>query len=381
MGTVDSSHPPFFASTKLNAPHMREALAASWAQSPTQAVVAETGVVPAGGNVQGGFAVTASGSAGAPSVTISPGQCIIARPVGGTYVGTLPVAVTCTVDTPLPSGGQTRIDVLCALIVDGEADGGTPPQTNVLRFAMVTGTASASPAVPSVPAGYLPLWQVQVANSGSLSFTDVRTYTRAPGGLRFVNAGDTRPGSWPADFRVFASGQVDCWVNVSGTWTWVTVVNAQQWVQFTPTLYTQAGAQALGTGGSAIGRYMVLGKLMHLRYIFRAGSNMVGGWGDTYTQLPPGILAAPSEETQILAKLNASWPLGTLAAIFNGVCFINSGTNTMALYFPVSRSDCSLTTYRMSDSSAGNPGTGAPLVPNGYPLPGVLDIQGTIEIS
>lgn len=376
MGTaVASTVDPYFVNNRLTSNEMRYALSALVGRDPTSPVLAETGVLPGGGIP---FGLSSNGTASAPQVSVAPGHCVVATAAGGTYVCTWPVAANVTLTTP---AGNPRIDVLCARVRDTDVDASG---VKVFELLTVDGTPAASPTVPAIPAGYLPLYQITVASSGAgggLTMTDVRPFTRAAGGVRVVTASQlVRAGSYTGDLRVQGNGQVDVWLGSS----WVTVASPAVWSQFTPTLQTSgnAGGVPVGANGSAIGRYLVVGKVCHLRYVFRVGAGApAAGWGDISTQLPPGITSAPAEETQILAKLNAHWPVGTLYAIFLGKCFITSSSTTMALYFPVDINRSDLHTYQMSADSNGTAGTGYPRVPSGYPAPGVLVIQGTIEIQ
>lgn len=373
MAVTASAVDPWFVNTALQSNEARFALAALVGRSPSDLIAAETGVLPSG---DAAFQPTSNGTSTAPKVSVDRGFCVVQTAAGGTYICTWPTAQPVSLTAP---ASNPRIDTLCARVRDTDVD-----SSGVKLFELITvdGTPAASPVAPAIPSGYLPLYDIRVgstAQSGALTITDRRTYTRGAGGIRYCPDWDLgRNGSYPGDLRVRANGAIDAWLGSS----WITVASPSVWTQFTPVLYTQnSGAQNLGTGGSAIGRYLIVGKVMHLRYIFRGGTGTAYGWGDVYTQLPPGIVAAPSEETQILAKLNAHWPVGTLYAIWNGLCFINSSTNRMSLWFPVSSSRSDLTTYRISGDAAGTAGTGFPQVPAGFPTPGILVIQGTVEIT
>jgi len=134
---------------------------------------------------------------------------------------------------------------------------------------------------------------------------------------------------------------------------------------------------ALGTGGSAIGRYIIVGKTCTLRYAFRGGPGGFGGSGSVYTTLPPGLTSAPIEETQILAKLNV---LDYPAEVYLGPCFIPANNNIMYPFFARGIADCRLAPYTVATSN-GAAGTGIPFIGSGYPSLGILIIQGQIELS
>jgi hypothetical protein len=372
MGTaVASTVDPWFVNTALNMSEARYALSALVGRDPTSNTVAETGVLPGGVTP---FLPTSNGTAGAPRVSVAAGHCILTTSGGGTYVCTWPSAANVSLTAP---AGNPRIDVLCARVRDTDVDA-----SGVKLFELITvdGTPAASPAVPATPAGYVALYQILCATNGTLTLTDVRPFTRAAGGLRVAigAAALARAGSYTGDLRVTATGVVDVWL----TSTWVTVATPMAWTSFTPTLTSSSGSTPLGgAGASAIGRYIVIGKVLHLRYIFRAGASMGATWGDVWSTLPPGLTSAPQEETQILAKLNAHWPAGVLQAIYLGKAFIPPSSTVMNLYFPYSTSRSDLHTYMMSLDSGVIAGTGFPTVAGGYALPGILVIQGTVEIT
>ncbi|MCW2904698.1 MAG: hypothetical protein JWO67_6963 [Streptosporangiaceae bacterium] len=384
MGSVVSTMAPFFAAKTINAPAMRQAMGAIWADGPV-GIGAETGVVPSGGNSQGSFSPTSVGSSSAPAVSLSPGQCVIQRPTGGTYVCTLPVASgNITLTTPLPASGQTRIDVVCASVVDGEADGGTPPQTNTLTLSTVTGTAAASPTVPSVPAGFLPLWNVTVNNAGALTFADARIFTRGVGGVRFVQAGDTRAGSYPADLRIFATGQVDCWLNPTGTWAWITIVAPSVWTQVSLP-YSYAGGSGgtcnLGTTGSTLCRYKRAGNDLALSYEALWGGppyNM--GNGAINTVLPNGWVTPTGRDQWMPCQLFVNDSVSGFTGNMAGLALVKSGSNQVRPYFPRDGGFSWLFPYTVQQT-IGTPGQSYPQVGNGYAQGGSLHIAGTIELA
>lgn len=223
MGSAVSTISPWFATTSLTAPEARLNIAALLGGDPDATIAIEGGVVPGAGDP---FKPTSNGTAGSPRVSVAPGQLTIQRPTGGPYIATLPAAVNVSLDLPLPSSGQTRVDRLVAEIVDSEADGGaTDPPTFNLRLSTLPGTASSSPVAPTPGAGQLPLWRWTLNSGGAITnIASDRRWTRAVGGVRFVEDGDTRAGSHVGELRIFASGQIDVWMLVSGTYRWQIIV-------------------------------------------------------------------------------------------------------------------------------------------------------------
>jgi hypothetical protein len=289
MAFADSTASPWFASQTLNSNEARYGLSAAFAKPPSSAVNGEGGVIP---SATSPFALTSNGTSSNPSVAVAPGQCVVVNSVGGTYVATLPSSVTVSLDLPLPSGGNTRKDLVCARVIDQEAGDGSG-LSNRLRLETVTGTSAASPTTPSAPAGWLALWVVTVTSAGTLTFSDVRSYTRGVGGVRFVQANDTRDGSHTGDLRIFATGKIDFWTGTA----WVSIVAPAVWTQ-TNVAYTYAGnggsvptgSVNFGTGGSSFVRYKRQGNDLSMSYMAKWGTpgTQSGGVGNISTVLPNG---------------------------------------------------------------------------------------------
>jgi len=376
MGTaVASAVDPWFVNTALTMSEARYALSALVGRDPTSNVLAETGVLQGGATP---FLPVSNGTAGAPRVAVGPGHCILTTAGGGTYVCTWPASTNVSLTAP---AGNPRIDVLCARVRDTDVDASG---LKVFELLTVDGIAAASPAVPATPAGYIALYNILCATNGTLTMTDVRQFTRAAGGIRPVASATAlaRAGSYNGDLRVQTNGQIDVWL----TSAWVTVATPAVWTSFTPSLFwsgtdnqgnTPPGTVNLGAGSSSIGRYLVTGKNMHLRYVFRAtlsGNNF--GSGTIYSQLPPGITSAPQEETQIFAKINVLPDAG----IFLGKCFIPPSSTVMRPYFPINTQENRLHDY-IAATQSGVMGTGIPQLGGQYTFPGIMVFQGTIEIT
>lgn len=366
MGTVNSTTSPWLSNQTVTSAEGRLALSASWAKASGSGILAEGGVIESSTPPT----ATVSGT----NINVTAHQAIV-EATGGTYVGTTTGTLAVPLQTPLPTAGQSRIDLIVAQIADS-AD------SAIFQLASVTGTAAGSPSVPSVPANTTVLFQLTVTNTAPQPPTQRYRFTRPPGGIRLAEVGDVTAGTYSGEMRRFRNGQIDVW-RTSGTPAWDPVAAPSAWTQFTPQLFASVtGAIPLGSGGTAIGRYIVQGKVMHLRYIFRAdtqANGFNGGNGDVSTRLPSGYTSAPAEETQILAKLNAHLANGGLQGIFLGKCYIPASSTVMNLYMPVSSANCGLHTYMVSNGGAA--GSGFPTIPGDFPRPAILVIQGTIEIT
>lgn len=378
---VASTIDPWFVNSAITSNEARLALSALVGRDPASGITAETGVLP--GGAPAAFLPTSNGTSGAPTVSVAPGHCVVATSAGGTYICSWPAATTVALTVP---AANPRIDLLCARVRDTDVDASGVKKFEIIP---VDGVPASSPTAPAVPAGYLPLYQIQVAASpsGALTITDMRTFTRASGGIRVVTASQlARAGSYVGDIRVQqGTGQIDVWMGSS----WSILASPAVWTQFTPTLQyagspgppsQAAGTVNLGSGASAVGRYIQVGKRLDINYTFVFGTTgLDGGSGAITTQLPGGFVSRAAAETHIVSYLftgagdTTSW---------GGVCWVPANSTTLQPRFSISPSDCRLGNYRIA-GTAGTPGTGIPYTPGGYPggPSAILSINGTIEIQ
>lgn len=383
MGSASSPTSPWFATASLTAPEARSAIGALVGHSPTSQLAAEGGVVPASPDP---FALTSVGTSSAPAWSVAVGQIVIQRPIGGTYVGTWSTPQSIAVDLPLPSSGLSRIDLLVADIIDSEADSGETAPTTGLRVKTVAGTPSSSPTAPAVPAGCEPLWQYNVAANGSLTgVLTRRRWTRGVGGIRFVEAGDTRAGSHIGDTRCFATGQVDMWLNPSGTPKWVTIIAPMVWTQEAASLQgagPAAGEFGLGTGGTKIMRWKRTGNDLTVSYAFRWGTPPhTAPGGNVTTYLPQGWVTPAGRDQWIPCQLWVNdTPNSHVALDFCGMALIQAGSNVVRPYFPRSNGSGGYATgllpYRVATGAG--PGNSIPYIAAGYASGGTLHVGPAI---
>ena len=130
------------------------------------------------------------------TATIAAGQLVITPTAGsnGSYL----VGMTAT-DVPLTVRDATyaRIDRIIARIYDNAVDGSGQSKAAV---EVVTGSPSASPVAPALPAGALELAQLQVPNSagGAIVVVDRRGRTAAAGGVPWLPDTAARDAALPA---------------------------------------------------------------------------------------------------------------------------------------------------------------------------------------
>lgn len=383
MASADSTISPWFASATLTSPELRWALAAAFGKSPTSALLPEAGVIPGGGTTQPAFTPSSNGSASNPSVSVAPGQCVVVSALGNPYVCTLPAAVTVALDLSLPAAGLSRIDVLCARVLDTEAD--SSGTSNVLRLQTVTGTAAASPAAPTVPSGYLPLFRMTVNNAGTISaVTDLRAFTRGPGAPRLVATADARAGSHPGDLRIFATGQIDVWV----TGAWLTVVAPSAWTEVA-VAWTYEGSSGGGTGasgtvnfgsgGSSICGYKRAGSDLMCRWNAIYGTGFDTGSGQLRTVLPNGYTSVARRQF-IPAHLWVNDPVSGTQTDWIGFAYIPPSSQLVYPYFPLSNTESRAFTHLVA-VTPGVTGQSRPTIISGYAAGGSLDLgPGLVQV-
>jgi hypothetical protein len=120
----------------------------------------------------------------AAAMTVNVAAGLVAVPTA-TNTGSVLCSSTATEEVTLavaPASGSNRIDLVVCQARGNDLDGGA---NNDFVFAAVTGTASASPAVPAVPNNAVALAQVFVAGGSAAvtagNITDRRWITQGPG--------------------------------------------------------------------------------------------------------------------------------------------------------------------------------------------------------
>lgn len=393
MGSADSAIRPWIANSTVTSPAARHALGAAFQASASSAIVPEVGVLPGGGSAaNAAFVPTSNGTSGAPSVSVAPGKAVVQSALGHVYECTWDTAKTVLLDTPLPSAGTTRIDVLCGRVLDTEADGGGVAGT--FRVQTVTGTAAASPAVPSIPAGYLPLYRMTLANSGAISnITSVRAWARGAGAPRLVEVGDTVAGAYPGDLRHFADGRIDAWTGTA----WITSVAPAAWTQVN-VAYSYAGFGAnpsgtcsFGSTGTSICRYKRAGNDLTVSYEARWGGTGINmGTGNITTVLPQGWVSPTGRDQILPCHIWVNDAVSGVQQDWSGLAFVLSGSNIVRPYFPWNTGDwaTAIAPYKVAND-VGVPGFGVPYVKNGttagFPqgrdTGGSLHVTGLIELA
>lgn len=142
----------------------------------------------------------------ASAVQMYPGRCVVSRSGQGPYILSQETTVT---NYPLDPANVTnpRIDVIYAILYDhaiGDSSGGPHGPF----FEHVNGTASGSPAVPSIPADAVPIAQIlRPANTNAVTsgnITDLRKSTTLYGAPRLPLPADllADPGLFVSERRL-----------------------------------------------------------------------------------------------------------------------------------------------------------------------------------
>jgi hypothetical protein len=192
----------------------------------------------------GAMAVTA---ASGMYVTVSAGYCCIASSSGsldGGYVFGLLTSQLLQVAASSTAAG--RLDAVAAWVDDNSDD------TSAAYVGIITGTPSASPVLPSLPASSLLLAQVAVGQNvtsvlaGNIS--DQRTWVVAPGGILPISTAAAAPAVPASQFMyTMDTGEL---VQGTGTAGSVTSFSGLKWtpqISFLTSAKTAASAGALTT--------------------------------------------------------------------------------------------------------------------------------------
>ncbi len=299
--------------------------ASLWALDGPGPLDVRTGVVFAPGNpmlVQGTSATSPW------AVTVNPGHVIGSKGISnGPYVACNDALAT--VSLANPDATNPRIDVIYAMQKDTaaiiNADG-----TTAATLAAVTGTPSATPAVPSIPVGAVALAQVQIGNATTATagtsgagvtitqqwqWTTVRGApipTRTQAERDAITWGTT---ATPADVLRLDTGQTERnagsgYVPLTGTTT----------TQYTPSLTNLT----LGTGGTVVGYWTRNGAWVDVYIVITLGTgfNLSGA---QYAGLP----VAPNASVGSFSSLGGGTALHQTGPLIYGLNTGRSGTTAI----------------------------------------------------
>lgn len=374
---VPSSVSPWFIDSNLQSVELRAALSTLLAPSSGAPMQVEGGVLPNPTNAW--LAVTAAGTTSAPQVQVAGGKCAIPYTAQYGYEATFPATIT--VDLAAPPGTNPRVDLVVARVFGGIETGDGSLAGAYIET--IDGSPAASPVAPAVPANAIPLAEARVNTNGTVVVTDRRTYTRATGGIRKSDNNPDAPGAWPSDLRIDAAGNLEAWV----VGVWRTIASPATWSQWAPQLFYTGGTGGtvnLGSTGTAIGRYSLVGKRLDVAYTFTTGGTGINfGYGTIYTTLPPGLLSRTTSETHLPVFVFATTAAGADAGAWDGMTFVPPNSNQMIPRVTRSQTDARIGDMRNATAS-GAVGTGLPQLSGQLTFPGpnaVISINGVLEVQ
>ncbi|MCA1191610.1 hypothetical protein [Saccharopolyspora sp. 6V] len=379
MANTATGFPPYFVDDRLQAIHMRAGAAVLAGRGYSGYMVQpEGGVMPGGDQYNSGLGVAATSPA-SMQVQLIAGQCIIPVADQHAYLCTLPTIPL--LDIAAAHQTNDRIDLVIAEVVEDLETSAN----SLFQVRVVTGTPSATPAVPSLTGiKCLVLAEVYVTRAvtsiAQTAITDRRYFTRAAGGVRLAYNDNDRAPSGNGDMRVKLSSRS---VEVGFDNAWYQIGSAQGWKTWDAKLYADnGGAQVtLGTGGSVNAKYQLLGKMLTIRALFTWGaSGFYSPPGNIVTYLPSGLVNGAVHQ-KIMASLYVPGTVSPTNGRGNyvGQAIVWENSSKVSPMFPFGQGDCRVEYYRIAQT-AGTAGTGVPLVPGGYPEGGNLVITGTIEL-
>lgn len=257
---------------------------------------------------------------------------------GGAVIGTAKGAYVAGVTASTTIGALVAADVtnprrdrVVLEILDPD-NGGTAGRKAQLRI--IDGTPNASAATgagyPAEPVLAITLGYVDVpkAGAGSPSITALPPITAAAGAPIPVRSQAEREGLPKWDGlqvqRLDLSGRpVESWDGA--TWS-----NGPGWITYTPSLLGTTTNPNIGSG-QALGRYMVVGKMMFVQAFVSFGTGTSVGSGTYQVTLPPGFT---------YGGLGSALPIGDFSSKFNAAAEVSgvvklasAGSSRMQMYW------------------------------------------------
>jgi len=207
---------------------------------------------------------------GSLTCTVGPFSCVIdgtSNALQGSYWATLDTAATVTINT---GSAQSRIDLISLQIQDTAYDGSGFQRGQIVYTAGTPGSGVA----PATPANAIALFNVPVAAlATSVNFasaTAVYPYTAAAGGIVPARSAADAPAVVDGvqyrhrlDIAAAAAAKTPLESSVDGV-TWTPVFDPAGFTEnsYTVTWSSSGTAPALGAGGTLVGSYVKVGRLV-----------------------------------------------------------------------------------------------------------------------
>jgi hypothetical protein len=231
---------------------------------------------------------------GSLTCTVGPFSCVIdgtSNALQGSYWATLDSATTVTINA---GSSQARIDLISLQIQDNAYDGSGFQRGQIVYTAGTPGSGVA----PATPANSIPLFNVPVAALASsvnfASATAVYPFTAAAGGIVPVRSSSDAPAAVAGvqyrhrlDVSAAAAAKTPLESSTDGiTWTPVFDPAGFTWTTY-PVAWASSGtAPVLGAGGTLLGSYMKIGRLVIAKIEMNTGSATTFGTGSYSWTLP-----------------------------------------------------------------------------------------------
>lgn len=275
---------------------------------------------------------------GSLTCTIGPFSCVIdgtSNALQGSYWATLDSAATVTVNT---GNTQSRIDLISLQIQDNAYDSSGFQRGQIVYTAGTPGSGSA----PATPANAIPLFTVPVAaNASSVTWssaTAVYPYTAAAGGIVPARSSSDAPAVVAGvqyrhrlDVSAAAAAKTPLESSTDGvTWTPVFDPAGFTWTTYTPTWTASGTAPVLGTGGTLIGSYMKIGRLVVARIEMNTGAATTFGSGYYSWSLPFTASVAGVPTNQFAHSGSFVVSTAGSAAFYTCASFISQATPGVA---------------------------------------------------
>jgi len=194
--------------------------ARTWRRAQSGSYAHDTDALSARPGVLHGLATTVSGL----NVTVGVGSAVVTPQVGtnGSYEVVLSASEAKTLDAR--DGTYSRIDVISLQVLDPDVSGAV----RTGQVVVTKGTPDAVPAIPSPPAGTLPLARATVPpGTAAVSLVDLRQWT-APVGATIPCTSGARPsGAWLRPGQTAFETDSGRYIVWSGT-TWVAPYGAME---------------------------------------------------------------------------------------------------------------------------------------------------------
>lgn len=290
---------------------------------------------------------------GSLTCTIGPFSCVIdgtSNALQGSYWATLDSASAVTINT---GSTQARIDLISLQIQDTAYDSSGFQRGQIVYTAGTPGSGVA----PATPANAIPLFNVPIAaNASSVNFasvTAVYPYTAAAGGIVPARSSSDAPAVVAGvqyrhrlDVSAAAAAKTPLESSVDGV-TWTPVFDP---AGFTETPYTPVWAAAgtapfLGAGGTLIGSYVKIGRLVVAKIEMNTGAATTFGSGSYSWTLPftANVAGTPTNAFAYSGSMAVSTsgatfytPTSFISQAFPGVVFglVNGSANFLGAANP-----------------------------------------------